>query len=1017
MRKPTISSTSWAKEKKEQQLIKLTPEIHRDQYSHYVDKLTQGIHNKQIKNIGLLGGYGSGKSSIILQFQNDLGERVKLVSFLTILNDQQTSSDSVENDKQTKESPTKNEKDTKNILQTEIFKQLYYSIRPEKITRSKYFRIGKSLSALKCVSLASLLTTIILPIIVKAPTFIKIFNSLMNFSGIITVLVCLILLALTIAVTSYLIKVLSAFFYRHPIGKIGTSDISLDLSDNTPDFDQMIDELINIFKNAPFDVVVFEDLDRFNEPKILEELRQLNFLLNESQDIGKKITFIYAINDGSINDINNRVKIFDAIIPVVPFMATNNKADFIVEEFKQIGVDLSHSDQVVSVLEKWCHDMRELRFIEELYQDYSRTVGNNIRNTDATYKILGMAVLRAHYPNEVVSINQNSQLLKLLNESSAIWSLKHKEIKDNIDLAEKVVNGYTIIDAFIDEMDRVYGESATRPIFVWNDTTYVSPYTELKKIDILDEVQNNNQTLVIKQEASSIALINIDKKYINNSGNEIVYKFSRNINKSLLDYKKESDSFYKVDKFSFVQDVVRNYEISKAKQNTENIDDNAFKDTNLTNLIVDLVGAGMLGEDYILYTSKMKNIKESPEEIAFKQNYFKPRRTQFDQNLSTNDIDSIVSKLTKTDYDNPALYNYQMIDRLAIKHPESFKNIIDYSYRNIDVAMDFLDSYCNENSKKISDAFGDTIDGSLLYKGVYFRNGVDNIGEPILLYIANMAKEYPEETATHLLNNLELHRSPDKETYFIAALSGLDGDVHIIFEEDRRELFSALLQNYFEVSVINGFADKVCSLMVDNGYYITDIDIIKDEPGIIAKIAEAKNFILRPNNIPYFTDEQLASMALNKKLSLEELNTLISFEPASSNIMTDIIDNLESITDNSESYNLSCKWLKHHKKDITSERIITLSTHSDEDLAIELLSISKFDDREFIETMNNITGHISAIRNMSNKRPRFPNNKSYETIIKRLKKLGIITSYKLKGNYIIIYISKEVKKIIAAIIG
>ena len=1016
MRKPTVSSTSWAKEKKEQQLIKLTPEIHRDQYSHYVDKLTQGIHNKQIKNIGLLGGYGSGKSSIILQLQNDLGERVKLVSFLTILNDQQTSSDSVENDKQTKESPTKNEKDTKNIIQTEIFKQLYYSIRPEKITGSKYFRIGKSLSKFKCIFLASLLIAIILSVVVDVPAIIKILDNLTNSARIIIILACLILLALTIASISYLIKALSTFFYRHPVGKIGTSDISLDLSDNTPDFDQMIDEIINIFKNASFDVVVFEDLDRFKEPKILEELRQLNFLLNESQDIGKKITFIYAVNDGSISGINNRVKIFDAIIPVVPFMATNNKADFIVEEFGRIGIDLSHSDQVVSVLEKWCHDMRELRFIEELYQDYFGIVGNNIKNIDAVNKILGIAVLRAHYPNEVASIDQNSQLLSLLDESSAVWNSKHKEIKDNIDLAEKIADGYTIIDAFIDEMNRVYGKSTTRPVFVWKNTTHVDPYTELKKINILDEIQNNNQVLVIKQTAPSIASINIDRKYINSSENEIVYKFSRNIGKSLQDYKKESDSFHKVDKFSFVQDVVRSHEISKAERNTEDTDDSIFNDRNFTNLIVDLVGAGMLGEDYMLYASKMKNIKESPEEIAFRQNYFKPRRTQFNQNLSVNDIDSIVSKLTKTDYDNPALYNYQIIDQLAIKYPESFKNIIDYSYRNIDVAMNFLDSYCNENSKKISDTFGETIDGSLLDKGVYFRNGIDNIDEPILLYIASMAKEYPKETITRLLNNLELHRNPDKETYFIAALSGLGNDVHITFEEDRKELFSTLLQNYFEASIINGLTDKICSLMIDNKYYITDVNMIKDEPEILAKLAETKNFVLRPNNIPFFTDEQLIGMALSKKLSLEELNALITCSTVNPNVIIRIIDNLESITDNSGLYNLSCEWLKCHKKYISSERIITLSIHSDENLAIELLSFSKLDNREFINTLNNMAGQMSEIKNMPNKRPRFPNNKSYEAIIKRLEKLGVITSYKPKGNFMIIYISKDVKEIMATIV-
>ena len=233
----------------------------------------------------------------------------------------------------------------------------------------------------------------------------------------------------------------------------------------------------------------------------------------------------------------------------------------------------------------------------------------------------------------------------------------------------------------------------------------------------------------------------IDRKYINSSENEIVYKFSRNIGKSLQDYKKESDSFHKVDKFSFVQDVVRSHEISKAEQNTEDTDDSIFNNRNFTNLIVDLVGAGMLGEDYMLYASKMKNIKESPEEIAFRQNYFKPRRTQFNQNLSVNDIDSIVSKLAKTDYDNPALYNYQIIDQLAIKYPESFKNIIDYSYRNIDVAMNFLDSYCNENSKKI-----------LLFSWFYSKISKERRDKKMSILVTGGAGFIGSHTSVELLN-------------------------------------------------------------------------------------------------------------------------------------------------------------------------------------------------------------------------------------------------------------------------
>ena len=59
--------------------------------------------------------------------------------------------------------------------------------------------------------------------------------------------------------------------------------MSIDLTDKDPDFTQLIDLLIFYFKKTKRRVIFFEDLDRANNPRIFEELRQLNFIINNSR--------------------------------------------------------------------------------------------------------------------------------------------------------------------------------------------------------------------------------------------------------------------------------------------------------------------------------------------------------------------------------------------------------------------------------------------------------------------------------------------------------------------------------------------------------------------------------------------------------------------------------------------------------------------------------------------------------------------------------------------------------------
>ena len=58
-------------------------------------------------------------------------------------------------------------------------------------------------------------------------------------------------------------------------------------------FDRYLDDILYLFKQSDADVIVFEDIERFNNSKIFERLKELNIVVNRKSDVcdEKKIGF------------------------------------------------------------------------------------------------------------------------------------------------------------------------------------------------------------------------------------------------------------------------------------------------------------------------------------------------------------------------------------------------------------------------------------------------------------------------------------------------------------------------------------------------------------------------------------------------------------------------------------------------------------------------------------------------------------------------------------------------------
>lgn len=149
------------------------------------------------------------------------------------------------------------------------------------------------------------------------------------------------------------------------LNKLNLKNGEIELKENKEDtsvFNKHMDEIVYFFEVTDYNVVIIEDLDRFDNTDIFLKLREVNQLLNQSNSVGRKVTFIYAVKDDMFFD-EERTKFFDYITTVIPIINSSNSADKLKEELEIKG----YSDLNVEVIDSlafFIDDMRLLKNIE-----------------------------------------------------------------------------------------------------------------------------------------------------------------------------------------------------------------------------------------------------------------------------------------------------------------------------------------------------------------------------------------------------------------------------------------------------------------------------------------------------------------------------------------------------------------------------------------------------------------------------------------------------------------------------
>lgn len=315
-------------EEKCKKIYKLTPtDTIKD--SSYLEILKESIDDEELTNIALTGPYGSGKSSIIKAFEKYYSYRDDY-KFLNI-----SLATFKDNLKKTEE---KNEMSLPEYEQIEksILQQMFYKVEQKSIPNSRFKRIKTTKNTTFKTSMILLWGASIIELF-SPHTFIYHFYNKFDltflFTGVFTI------------GSIYFVDLLLKRTSNIKLEKLSLQSPEINLSNNDSDIsilNKHIDEIIYFFDETDYNIVVIEDLDRFNNAEIFTKLREINTLINNRK--GKApITFLYAIKDDMFKD-KDRTKFFDFLIPVIPIINSSNSFNLLKGIFEENNL-IEHVDK------------------------------------------------------------------------------------------------------------------------------------------------------------------------------------------------------------------------------------------------------------------------------------------------------------------------------------------------------------------------------------------------------------------------------------------------------------------------------------------------------------------------------------------------------------------------------------------------------------------------------------------------------------------------------------------------
>ncbi len=411
---------------------KLTPVTDSD-ISVYESAIDFVFENEDVKNIALSGAYGAGKSSVLASYKSSHPSTKFLHISLAHFQDNQNN---INSDVPIKES----------VLEGKILNQLIHQIPAEKIPQTN-FRVKKSTGngAIICYTIAAALLLLFLLHILFFDNWSKFVSTLpdggiQHFLSLSTANMTLLLSGIGCFAIAcfFLFRILLAQKNKSIFKKLSFQGNEIEIFEESDDsyFDKYLNEVLYLFENVQENVIVFEDMDRFDASRIFERLREINTLVNLQRKKENKpvLRFFYLLRD-DIFISKDRTKFFDCIIPVVPVVDSSNSYNQFISHLEKNNLLSKFNEGFLQGISLYVDDMRLLKNICNEFLIYY----NRLNTTELDYnKMFALITYKNLFPRDFGDLQLNKGFVYALFDNKPNFiSRACDELKSKIDKTQK----------------------------------------------------------------------------------------------------------------------------------------------------------------------------------------------------------------------------------------------------------------------------------------------------------------------------------------------------------------------------------------------------------------------------------------------------------------------------------------------------------------------------------------------------------------------------------------------------
>ncbi|MCB4745229.1 MAG: hypothetical protein LGB07_06230 [Sulfurovum sp.] len=817
----------------------LIPNTQDKKETVYSNPFTVALKTPNVNNIAITGPYGSGKSSFLRRFEKENGEWHYLPISLATFTD--TKNDEVPKKNEDKEN-TEESEESSNLhqdIERSILQQFFYREKDNTIPFSRFKKIkkvSKTNILLLAISISYLYSYIFRPKVIQNLLSEKILNFTHEFNYIFLVLALL----LFFGGLYQLLYFLGSF----QVSKfdIKKNSITVAQQDKASILNEHLDEILYFFEATNYNVVIFEDIDRFNNTEIFVKLRELNNLINNSKQVNRRVIFVYAIRDDMFID-KERTKFFDFIVPIIPYINPSNSEQKLIDKFKK-EIENKKDEHFLSQLSWYIDDMRLLINIYNEYIIYKKNLNSN--NLDRN-KLLALIVCKNFYPLDFAKLHVREGAIYELfkNKPSYITKQVSQFNNEKIELLKQIKEIQSENIKSLDELKiiylgRLFAETNADAISI-EDTDYLQKtFNDLLQTNILDEINSDTICKIFIKNCYnySIELHENSQKNFSEIENLIDKNNSYLQRKELIENKSNNKIDELKKEIENIDKKINKLKNSSLKELFEVASKHIVTDDyNDKDLLIFLVRNGYIDEnykDYISYFHEGAITQDDREFLLSIQNH-KP--LAFTAQLGN--VTKLLDKLDEKSFDSECILNNQLTSYLLeFTTPERSNERISNA---INKSIDFLD-FTTPKKEKYFKQVSNGSDKSIEFIFQYMEYATD---EEKNLFLKQLSWDGLWQ---YIYDNLS---SKDQNRYFKLLFNALDVDRLVELDMSSYLAKQTILPKYTEKD------NEKCIELIDQlNVSFMDIKNPSDNPLLFDYIYDHRHYIFSPKMIEIIMQEK-----------------------------------------------------------------------------------------------------------------------------------------------------------------